>query len=360
MRLLSSSAAARRHPKSVSALPTGDGTSYDLLVEEEPMGKAIRVQAHGGPDVLRYEEVPTPQPQAGQVLVRHRAIGVNFIDVYFRTGLYAVPGLPFTPGNEASGEVVAVGDGVTEFRPGDRVAYAGTLGSYAEERLIDAKSLVKLPDGIDYETAAAMMLKGLTAQYLLRRTFPVKPGHTVLFHAAAGGVGLIAGQWAKHLGCTVIGTVGSREKQALARGNGCDHVILYREEDFVSRVKEITNGTLCDVVYDGVGKSTFPGSLDCLKPFGMFVNFGSSSGPIEAFNIGLLAQKGSLFATRPTLFTHTARRETLEEMAADLFAVVGAGHVKVAVHSRRPLSQAAEAHRALEARETTGATVLVP
>jgi NADPH:quinone reductase len=324
------------------------------------MGKAIRIHAHGGPEVLRYEDVPALTPEAGQVLVRHRAIGVNYIDVYFRTGAYAAPALPFTPGQEGSGEVVAVGEGVAEFRPGDRVAYAGGLGSYAEERLIEPKLLVKLPNGIEHETAAAMMLKGMTAQYLLRRTFPVEPGHTILFHAAAGGVGLVACQWAKHLGCTVIGTVGSRDKEGLARENGCDHVIFYRKEDFVARVREITGGALCDVVYDGVGKANFPHSLDCLKPFGMFVNFGASSGPIEAFNIGILAQKGSLFATRPTLFTHIAKREILNEMAADLFAVVQGGHVKIPVHARRPLRDAAEAHRALESRATTGATILLP
>ncbi|HEX2510172.1 MAG TPA: quinone oxidoreductase [Microvirga sp.] len=324
------------------------------------MGKAIRVHAHGGPEVLSYEDVPVPPPGAGEVLVRHHAIGVNFIDVYYRSGLYAAPTFPFTPGNEGSGEVMEVGSGVTEFRPGDRVAYVAGLGSYAAERLVEARSLVKLPDAVDHGTAAAMMLKGLTAQYLLRRTFPVKPGQTILFHAAAGGVGLIACQWAKHLGCTVIGTVGSREKETIARRNGCDHVILYNEEDFVARVKEITSGELCDVVYDSIGKATFPGSLDCLKPFGMFVSFGAASGPIDAFSIGLLAQKGSLYATRPTIFTHIAKREVLNAMSADLFAVVEAGHVRVPVHSRLSLGEAAEAHRALEARATTGATVLVP
>jgi len=324
------------------------------------VGKAIRVHAHGGPEVLSYEDVPTAQLGAGEVLVRQRAVGLNYIDVYFRTGAYAAPSMPFTPGNEGAGEVVAVGEGVTEFRLGDRVAYAMRIGSYAEERVIDAAALVKIPDGVDDETAAAMMLKGLTAQYLLRRTFPVRPGHTILFHAAAGGVGLIACQWAKHLGCTVIGTVGSRDKEALARENGCDHVILYREEDFVVRVREITGGGLCDVVYDGVGQATFPGSLDCLKPFGMFASFGSASGPIDAFNIGILAQKGSLFATRPTLGTHIARRESLLEMAANLFDVVGRGHVMIPVHARVPLARAAEAHRALESRQTTGATVLIP
>jgi NADPH:quinone reductase len=324
------------------------------------MAKAIQVHAHGGPEVLRFEDVTTPRPGPGQAVVRHRAIGVNFIDVYFRTGLYAAPQMPFTPGNEGAGEVVAVGEGVTEFKAGDRVAYAMAIGSYAEERVIDVKWLVRIPDGIDDATAAAMMLKGMTAQYLLRRTFPVKPGHTILFHAAAGGVGLIACQWAKHLGATVIGTVGSRDKEALARENGCDHVIFYREEDFVARVREITGGAGCDVVYDGVGRSTFPGSLDCLKPLGTFVNFGAASGPIEAFNIGILAQKGSLYATRPTLATHTASRESLLDMAADLFRVVAGGQVRIPVHARLPLAQAADAHRALEARETTGATILVP
>jgi NADPH:quinone reductase len=322
--------------------------------------KAIRIHQHGGPEVLRYEDTPSPAPKPGEVLVRNRAIGINYLDVYYRTGAYQVPNLPFTPGHEGSGEVLAVGDGVTEFRPGDRVAYAATLGSYAEERAIDAKALLKLPDGIEHETAAAMMLKGLTAQYLLRRTFPVKPGQTILFHAAAGGVGLVACQWAKHLGCTVIGTVGSRDKEELARENGCDHVIFYREEDFAHRVREITGGARCDVVYDGVGKATFPSSLDCLKPFGMFVSFGAASGAVEAFPLGILAQKGSLYATRPTLFTHTADRETLKQMAADLFAVVQGGHVAVPVHARRPLREAAEAHRALESRSTTGATVLLP
>lgn len=322
--------------------------------------KAIRIHQHGGPEVLRYEDTPSPAPKPGEVLVRNRAIGINYLDVYYRTGAYQVPNLPFTPGHEGSGEVLAVGDGVTEFRPGDRVAYAATLGSYAEERAIDAKALLKLPDGIEHETAAAMMLKGLTAQYLLRRTFPVKPGQTILFHAAAGGVGLVACQWAKHLGCTVIGTVGSRDKEELARENGCDHVIFYREEDFAERVREITGGARCDVVYDGVGKATFPASLDCLKPFGMYVNFGAASGAVEAFPLGILAQKGSLYATRPTLFTHTADRERLKQMAADLFAVVQGGHVAVPVHARRPLREAAEAHRALESRSTTGATVLLP
>ena len=325
------------------------------------MPKAIRIHQHGGPEVLKWEDVDIGAPAPGQIRVRQKAVGLNYIDVYFRTGQYPPPmGLPFTPGNEGAGDVVAVGEGVTGLAAGDRVAYAATLGSYAEERVMDAKFAVKLTPGISYETGAAMMLKGLTAQYLLRRTFAVKKGDTILFHAAAGGVGLILCQWAKHLGCTVIGTVGSKDKEKLAREAGCDHVILYRDEDFAKRVKEITGGEGCDVVYDGVGKATFPASLDCLKPFGLFASFGSASGPIEAFNIGLLQQKGSLYATRPTLFTHIGKREVLETMASELFSVVESGAVKIPIHSRVPLAQAADAHRALEARQTTGATVLLP
>lgn len=324
------------------------------------MAKAIRVHAYGGPEVLRLEEVQVGEPGPGQVRLRQTAIGLNFIDTYFRTGLYKAASLPFTPGNEGAGVVTAVGPGVEGLRAGDRVAYCTSIGSYAEERLVEAERLVKVPEGISDETAAAMMLKGLTAQYLLRRTFHVRSGDTILFHAAAGGVGLIACQWAKHLGCTVIGTVGSPDKEALARENGCDHVILYRDQDFAARVKEITGGRGCEVVYDGVGQATFPASLDCLKPFGLFVSFGNASGPITAFDLGLLAQKGSLYVTRPTLFTHAGKRETLEVMARDLFDVVGSGAVKVAVHHRLPLAEAAEAHRALESRQTTGATVLLP
>jgi NADPH:quinone reductase len=333
-----------------------------ILSEAEvgAMTRAIRVHNYGGPEVLSDDDVEIGAPSPAEVQIRHTAIGVNFIDIYYRTGLYPAPQLPFVPGNEGAGTVVAVGEGVTECKPGDRVAYAATLGAYAQERNIPAQCLIKLPESISDEIAAAMMVKGLTAQYLLRRTYRVKPGDTILFHAAAGGVGLIACQWAKHLGCTVIGTVGSREKERLARDHGCDHVILYQDEDFVARVNEITGGRKCDVVYDGVGQSTFPASLDCLKPFGMFVSFGSASGPVEAFNIGLLAQKGSLYATRPMLFTHTAKREVLEEMAKDLLDVVTTGAVKIPVHAHMPLSEAAQAHRALEGRQTTGATVLVP
>ena len=324
------------------------------------MTKAVRVHNYGGPEVLRYEDVEVGKPGPGQLRVRHHAIGVNYIDTYFRTGQYPAPSLPFVLGNEAAGEVVAVGEGVAGFKPGDRVAYVITLGNYAEERLADVKFVVKLPEGVDYDTAAAMMLKGMTVQYLLRRTFAVKPGDTILFHAAAGGVGLIATQWAKHLGATVIGTVGSKEKAELAKKNGCDHVILYREEDVAKRVREITKGEGVPVVYDGVGKATFQGSLDSLKPFGVLVSFGSASGPIEAFNLGILAQKGSLYVTRPTLMTHMAKRETLDEIASDLFDVVGRGVVKIPIHSCRKLSEAEAVHRALEGRETTGATIMHP
>src|SRR5215210_3950491 len=324
------------------------------------MAKAVRVHSYGGPEVLKYEDAEVGKPGPGQVRLRQRAIGVNFIDTYFRSGLYPAPSLPFVLGNEGAGDVVEVGEGVSTLRVGDRVGYVITLGAYAEERVADAKALVKLPDNIDYDTAAAMMLKGMTVQYLLRRTFAVKGGDTILFHAAAGGVGLIATQWAKHLGATVIGTVGSQEKAELAKANGCDHVILYREEDVAKRVREITKGEGVPVVYDGVGKATFQGSLDSLKPFGVLVSFGSASGPIEAFNLGILAQKGSLYATRPTLNTHTAKRETLEEIAKDLFDVVGRGAVKIPIHSRRKLSEAEAVHRALEGRETTGATIMHP
>jgi len=323
------------------------------------MVKAIRVHETGGPEKLIYEDVELPPPGPGEVRVRHTAIGLNFIDVYFRTGLYPTP-LPAIPGGEGAGVVVSVGPGVTGFAPGERVAYAAGPGSYADERNVGAAVLLKLPDDISDETAAAMMLKGLTSQYLLRRTYKVKAGDTVLIHAAAGGVGLIACQWAKHLGATVIGTVGSKDKVELAKANGCDHVIDYRNEDFVARVAEITGGKKCDVVYDGVGKATFPASLDCLKPFGMFVSFGNASGPVDAFPMTLLMQKGSLYATRPTLNTHAADRKVLEEMAADLFAVVRSGAVKIAVNARYKLADAAKAQIALESRATTGATVLIP
>lgn len=324
------------------------------------MVKAIQVRAVGGPEALVYGDIALPPPGPGEARVRNRAIGVNFIDVYHRTGLYPPPTTPFIPGSEAAGEVVALGEGVTGVRKGDRVAYVAGYGGYAEERNVPAKVLVKIPDAISYPTAASMMLKGLTAQYLLRRTYKLRAGQTALIHAAAGGVGLIVSQWARHLGATVIGTVGSPDKAKLARENGCHHTILYRSEDFVARVKEITKGEKCHVVYDGVGKDTFPGSLDCLRPLGMFVSFGSASGPIDAFNIGLLAQKGSLFATRPTLFTYTAERADLLRMARDLLGVVTSGAVKIPVHHTWKLEDAAEAHRALEGRQTTGAAILLP
>src|SRR5918994_7963518 len=323
------------------------------------MAKAVRIHRYGGPEVMTYEDVEVADPGPGEVRIRNTAVGVNYIDTYFRTGMYPST-LPAVLGNEAAGEVVAVGEGVRDLKRGDRVAYVITLGAYSEERIAPAKSVVKLPEGVRDETAAAMMLKGMTSQYLLHRTYKVKPGDTVLFHAAAGGVGLIACRWAKHLGATVIGTVGSEDKAKLARENGCDDVILYRTEDFPARVKSITGGKGCEVVYDGVGKATFPASLDCLKPFGLFASFGSASGPIDAFNIGVLASKGSLYATRPTLATHLATREGLDALAGELFAVVASGAVEIPVHKRAPLREAADVHRALEARETTGATVLIP
>lgn len=323
--------------------------------------KSIRVHRHGGPEVLAYENFDIGQPGPGEVLVRNRAIGLNFVDVYYRTGEYEPPCLPFVPGHEGAGEVVAIGKDVAEFAPGDRVAYyTPTLGAYAEEHIVPAHFLVHLPGAIDFETGAAMMLKGLTAQYLLRRTFRVEAGHTILVHAAAGGVGLILTQWARHLGATVIGTVGSPEKAELARSYGCDHVIEYRREDFATRVKEITAGEGCDVVYDSVGKATFPASLECLKPFGLFVSFGSASGPIAPFDIMLLARKGSLFTTWPLLPTHLAKRADLLAMSEELFRVVSSGAVKIPIHARMPLAQVADAHRRLEARQTTGATVLLP
>jgi NADPH2:quinone reductase len=321
--------------------------------------RAIRIHQTGGPEVLEVEEVELPPPGRGEVRVRHHAIGVNYLDTYHRTGFYPMP-LPLIPGGEGAGEVVEVGQGVKDFKSGDRVAYAGPAGGYAEERNIPASFLVKLPRAIGYDTAAAMMLKGLTAQYLLRQTYRVKEGDWILVHAAAGGVGLILCQWGRALGAKVIGTVGSAEKAKIAKRAGAQHTILYREEDFAKRVDEITKGQKCTVVYDGVGKATFPASLDCLKPFGMFANFGSASGGIEAFDIGLLSRKGSLFATRPTLFTFMADRSRLEKMARDLFRAVGNGDVKIHIGRKLPLAEAAEAHRALEARETTGSIVLLP
>lgn len=325
------------------------------------MTHAIRIHATGGPEVLKWEEINVGEPGPGEARVRHEAVGLNFIDVYHRTGLYPIPALPSGLGLEAAGVVEAVGKGVSEVAPGDRVAYAGgPVGAYAEMRLIPSHRLVKLPEAIDFRTAAAMMLQGLTAQYLLRRTFRIEPGHTILLHAAAGGVGLIACQWAKHLGATVIGTVGTPEKAELARAHGCDHTILYREENFVERVKEITGGGGVDVVYDSVGKDTFLPSLDCLRPLGMMVNFGNASGPAPALDLLLLSQKGSLFVTRPTLMTYTAQRDDLVAGAHELFEVVASGVVRIEVNQTYPLAQAAQAHRDLEARKTTGSTVLLP
>ena len=325
------------------------------------MVAAVRVHKTGGPEVLTFEEIEVPAPGPGQVKIRNRAIGVNFIDTYFRMGMYPSPvGMPFVSGNEAAGDVIAVGPGVTDLKVGDRVGYTSALGSYAAERILPADRAVKLPDAISYEQAAAMMLKGMTAQYLLRRTYKVQKGDNVLIHAAAGGVGLIASQWANHLGANVIGTVGSKDKAELAKKNGAHHVILYRDEDFVARVKEITGGKLCAVVYDGVGKATFPASLDCIRPLGMFVSFGSASGPITAFDINLLQHKGSLFATRPTLNHYAAKREDLLATANDLFDVVASGAVKIPINQKYPLKDAQQAHRDLEGRNTTGSTILVP
>ncbi len=325
------------------------------------MVAAVRVHKPGGPEVLTYEDVEIGAPGPGQIKVKQHACGVNFIDTYFRMGMYPAPGgMPFIAGNEAAGEVVAVGPGVSDLKVGDRVAYVVALGCYAAERLAPADRAVKLPANISYEQAAAMMLKGMTAEYLLRRTFKVEKGMNVLMHAAAGGVGLILCQWANYLGANVIGTVGSKDKAALAKANGCHHTILYREEDFVARVKEITGGKLCDVVYDGVGKTTFPASLDCIRPLGLFASFGSSSGQIDAFNINILQQKGSLFATRPTLNTYAAKREDLLAIANDLFDVVGKGAVKVPTNHKYALRDAQQAHRDLEGRATTGSIILVP
>ena len=325
------------------------------------MVAAVRVHKTGGPEVLTYEEIDIPAPGPGQVKLKQHACGINFIDTYFRSGMYPSPGgLPFVAGNEGAGEVIAVGPGVTDLKVGDRVGYVVPLGAYAAERLLPADRAVKLPDGLSYEQAAATMLKGMTVCYLLRRTFEVKKGTTVLIHAAAGGIGLIACQWANALGATVIGTVGSKEKAELAKANGCQHTILYRDEDFVARVKEITGGALCDVVYDGVGKTTFPASLDCLRPLGMFVSFGAASGPIDAFNINLLQFKGSLFATRPTLNHYAAKREDLLKLAAETFESILSGKVKIPVNQKYALKDAQKAHRDLESRATTGASILVP
>jgi NADPH2:quinone reductase len=325
------------------------------------MTQAIRIHQTGGPEVLTWESVELGAPGPGAVRVEQSAIGLNFIDVYHRTGLYPLPDLPATIGMEGAGRVESVGEGVNDLKPGDRVAYASPpVGAYAEARLIPADRLVKLPDAISDLQAAAMMLQGMTVQYLIRRTYKVARGDTVLFHAAAGGVGLIACQWLKHLGATVIGTVGSDEKAELARAHGCDHPINYRTENFVERVQEITDGAGVPVVYDSVGKDTFEGSLDCLAPLGMFVGFGNASGPVAPFNMGVLAQKGSLFVTRPTLMTYTAKRNDLVASANQLFEAVLSEAVKIEINQTYPLAEAAQAHRDLEARKTTGSTVLLP
>ncbi len=325
------------------------------------MSKAILIHANGGPEVLSYEDADPGKPGPGQALVRHTAIGLNFLDTNYRSGLYPAPtAFPFSPGAEAAAVVLEVGQGVDWVKPGDRVAYVTAIGAYAEVRVVAADRLVRIPEGVSDELAAAMLLKGMTAEFLLRRAYKVKPGDTILCHAAAGGVGLILGQWAKHLGANTIGTAGSADKIELAKAHGYDHVINYRDQDFPAEVKRITGGKLCDVVYDSVGKDTFPGSLDCLRPMGLFACFGQSSGPIPPFNLSILAQKGSLFATRPTLFTYTAKREDLEAGAKALFDIVASGKVEIRINQRYALKDAAKAHADLESRKTTGTTILIP
>ena len=325
------------------------------------MPKAIRIHQTGGPDAMQWEDVEVGAPGPGEIRIRHEAVGLNYIDVYFRTGLYPAPSLPFSPGMEGAGVVDAAGEGVDSLSVGDRIAYAAPpVGAYAEERLMPAEKVVKIPPGVDSSQAAAMMLQGMTVEYLLRRACPVQSGDTILFHAAAGGVGLIACQWAKHLGATVIGTVGNDEKAELARAHGCDHPIVYTRESFTERVRELTDGAGVPVVYDAVGRDTFEGSLDCLQPRGMLVSFGQSSGKIEPFDVGILSAKGSLYITRPTLMTYTASRADLEASAQALFDVVGSGAVRITVNQTFPLAEAAAAHRALESRQTTGSTVLLP
>ncbi len=324
------------------------------------MTHAIRIHTHGGPEVLHWEEYDPGHPAPGEVRIRHEAVGVNFIDVYHRTGLYPLPHLPASIGMEGAGVVEEVGEGVTDFHAGDRVAYAGNPpGAYAEARIIPARRLVPLPDDISAEQAAGMMLRGMTARYLLFGCYPVKKGDTILIHAAAGGVGTLVCQWARHLGATVIGTVGSQEKAVVAQKNGCHHTILYREEDFVARVQQITGGRGVDVVYDSVGKATFMKSMNCVRPMGMLVSFGQSSGSVAPFDPGILAAKGSLFLTRPSLMHYTDAREDLLAHARDLFDVVRSGVVRVTIGQRFPLRDAAEAHRAMESRQTTGSTVLL-
>jgi len=324
------------------------------------MPNAIRIHQTGGPEVMQWESVTVGEPGTGEARVRHTAVGLNYIDTYHRSGLYKLP-LPSGIGLEGAGVVEAVGAGVTDIKTSDRVAYCGgPPGSYSEVRVMPADKLVKIPDGVSDRSAATLMLKGLTVQYLFRQTFPLKGGETILFHAAAGGVGLIACQWARALGVTMIGTVGSDEKAALAKANGCTHTVVYTRENFVDRVKEITGGKGVPVVYDSIGKDTFPASLDCLKPRGLFVSFGSSSGPIAAFDMGLLVQKGALFATRPSLAFYAATRSDLLAMADELFALVKAGKIVNDARQTYALKDAAQAHRDLESRKTTGATLLLP
>ena len=325
------------------------------------MTKAIRIYETGGPEVMRWEDVDPGKPEPGEALVRHEAVGLNFIDVYHRTGLYPLPSLPATPGMEGAGIVEEIGEGVTEVAVGDRVAYAGIPpGAYAQVRRIPAHRLVKLPDSISFDQGAAIMLKGMTARYLLRGCYAVKAGDTILIHAAAGGVGSIVCQWARHLGATVIGTVGSEQKAEIAKANGCDHPILYNAEDFPARAREITNGAGVDVVYDSVGQATFMQSLDCLRPMGMMVTFGQSSGPVPPLDLGELAARGSLFVTRPSIMAYTANRQDLLDHAEDLFEVVQSGAVRIEVNQTYPLAEAARAHQDLEARKTTGSTILIP
>jgi NADPH:quinone reductase len=325
------------------------------------MAKAIRIHRHGGPEQLSYDDVEVGAPGPGEVRLRQSAVGLNYIDVYHRTGLYPLVDLPAIIGLEAAGTVEEVGEGVDEVAVGDRVAYANPpLGAYTDERLMPAHRLVRLPEGIDERQAAAMLLQGLTVQYLVRRTYPVQRGDMVLLHAAAGGVGLIACQWLRHLGAITIGTVGSQEKADLARAHGCDHTINYRTENFVERVKEITGGRGVRVVYDSIGRDTFDGSLDCLQPLGMMVTFGNASGPVDNLNTALLAQKGSLFLTRPTLMTYTAKREDMLAMAGELFDLVLSGVLTIDINQSYPLAEAERAHRDLEARKTTGSTILIP
>ena len=324
------------------------------------MSKAIRIHAHGGPEVMRWEDVPTPEPGPAEALVHHTAVGLNYIDVYFRTGLYKLPSLPAILGMEAAGVVTAIGIDVKSVAVGDRVAYAtGPVGAYATDRVISADRLVRIPEGVDDKTAAAMMLQGMTAQYLLRRTYPVKSGETIVVHAAAGGVGLILCQWAKHLGATVIGVVSTEAKADMAREHGAEHVVVGHDK-LPAEVKRITHGAMVPAVYDSVGRDTFSASLDCLAPLGLMITYGNSSGPVPPIDLGTLSAKGSLFITRPTLATYTAKTADLAASAAELFEVVRTGAVKIRVNQTFPLREAAAAHTALEARRTTGSTVLLP